>query len=114
MKITITDTILDGNLGDGWRDQYDAALAFAAFREGFIRGYVAGSYPGADLTVTIDVQRHTEGHTGGATVDVSDCESEEADRVERDLTEYLAAGSDAAWEAFCGSDAAERLSTDED
>lgn len=56
MQITIRDTILDGNMGEGWADNYAAAPAMAAALEAEYRDEFGD---GADIR--IDVQRNTSG-----------------------------------------------------
>ena len=93
MKTIIRDTILDGNMGEGWTDQYSAALAFAerlnaAYRAEF----------GDDSDVHIDVRRNTSGETPRAVVQSDDDNNAET------RADYVISRT---WEEFCGNPPAE-------
>lgn len=78
-RITIRQTILDGNLGDGWADNYRAARAFSnrlehEFRQEF----------GLDADIKITVQRNTSGYAAPADI-WSDDGDDDAMRKETEM-----------------------------
>jgi hypothetical protein len=100
--ITITAQILDGNLGDGWRDNYEAAQALAAFTEQRWRDDLAElAAEGHEIDIQIDVQS-AEGCARKTIVDADDADL--AARAERLLTDR-----NRVWEQFCLSPEAEAL-----
>lgn len=100
--ITITAQILDGNLGDGWRDNYEAAQALAEFMEQRWRDDLAElAAEGHEVDIQIDVQS-AEGCARKTTVDADDADL--AARAERLLTDRSR-----IWELFCSSPEAEAL-----
>mgnify|MGYP001212158023 FL=1 len=100
--ITITAQILDGNLGDGWRDNYEAAQALAEFMEQRWRDDLAElAAEGHEVDIQIDVQS-AEGCVRETTVDADDADL--AARAERLLTDR-----NRIWERFCNSPEAEAL-----
>mgnify|MGYP007079329733 FL=1 len=100
--ITITAQILDGNLGDGWRDNYEAAQALAEFMEQRWRDDLAElAAEGHEVDIQIDVQS-AEGCVRETIVDADDADL--AARAERLLTDR-----NRIWERFCSSPEAEAL-----
>lgn len=85
MTITIRETILSGNMGDGWKDENAAAAAFAEF----LTTELQWAFP--DAVVNIRVQRNTSGHTPGVQVDGGN-EATESDAQAVSLR---------AWNQFC-------------
>lgn len=102
MEITITAQILDGNLGDGWKDNYRAALALAEFTEKTWAEDIAGSdLEDIAYTIDIDVQKNVEGASREMEVDCSDYNLTR--RVESVLTP-----ESMIWDRFCRSETAEK------
>ena len=101
--ITITAQILDGNLGDGWRDNYEAAEALADFMERRWRDDLAElAAEGHEIDIQIDVQRKTSGCARETIVDADD-----ADLVAR--AEELLTDPNRIWDLFCNSPEAKAL-----
>ena len=87
-KVTVRQTILDGNLGDGWTDNYRAARAYA--------NVLASEYRaefGVDADIEITVQRNAGGYIAPA-----DIWSDDGD--DAGLRERAAEISQYAWEQF--------------
>ena len=56
MSIQITDSVLVGNMGDGWKDDFEAASAYASYLSAAYRAAAAERFPGADINVDVHVQ----------------------------------------------------------
>lgn len=89
MKTTIRDTILDGNMGEGWADDYAAAVALAEHTAAAYR-----SEFGESADIEVRVLRNTAGYTPPLSV-----ESDEDD----DALNRAEAVRDRAWESFCAN-----------
>ncbi|WP_252178332.1 hypothetical protein [Endozoicomonas sp. 4G] len=100
--INITGTILSGNLGEGWSDQDEAAEAYAEFLSARYRAAAESSFPGAEISVEIEVEYNTEGCSPDA-IATGDAGTLEMARLEDMLT------NDGAWNEFLDSDAAREL-----
>jgi len=85
--ITIEGTILDGNLGEGWGDEYEAAKRFAAFCE----ERIATELGIERSNVTYSVQKNTSGVSPETFVSDPDL-MDEVLRLEQKL-----------WEEFCAT-----------
>ena len=95
-------TVLDGNLGDGFADNYAAANAFAQFTAEKLHT----EFPSA--TICSDVRRNTTGAGHDLTVTMTDEEMTDQDgeydsSLERHATEIADAILERAWEQFCSS-----------
>lgn len=100
--INITETILAGNLGEGWADQNEAASIYAEFLASKHNKTAERAFPGADIYVDVRVQYNATGSTPNAIV-TGDADSLEMARLEDMLA------SDSAWNEFLDSDAARAL-----
>lgn len=97
MKITITTQILDGNLGDGWKDNYEAAKALAEFTKKTWRDDLS-EYANHEIYIDINVEQNCVGASRDMMVS-TDSDDYEIDRsIELALTD-----EDTIWERFCGS-----------
>lgn len=103
--ITITETILDGDLGDGWRNNAETADALAEYTratwEKDLESYAA---QGHTVVINISVQYSTSGYSGPLTIDVDEEKISESE-IERCLTP-----GNTIWEEFCKSEDARDLS----
>ena len=95
MKITVTNQILAGNMGDGWKD--GAADAYGDFVAEKLRERVRELYPDADIVVETDIQ-NASGYSRGIQVD-----SDDIDAV-ISLEDDLATVNHYAWDEWCNSD----------
>ena len=104
--ITIRDTILDGNLGDGWSDQYAAANALAQFEESIwcddLQKFVDRGHA---LEFEIDVQRAT-GCGPELRIDIDDLDDEENEYQLIESVEAALTDGNLVWQRFLESDAA--------
>jgi hypothetical protein len=108
--ITITANILDGNLGDGWRDNAAAADALAEYTKTVWENDLkAFADQGHRIEIDISVQYATTGFSGATRVSIDGEENESLS--ERNIELALTPDS-AIWEIFCGSDIAQELSRD--
>ncbi|MCR9295436.1 MAG: hypothetical protein NXI32_22185 [bacterium] len=96
-KIIVSAQILDGNLGDGWTDNYEAALALAKFTQDIWAKDVSGFQ--ADFEFCVDVQENTSGVAREVTVHTDDWQQAQA--IESALT-----NPSEIWIRFCESDVA--------
>lgn len=92
----ITEDILDGNMGDGWKNNYETACSFATFIEETYRNTIEQNWPGISVTFGIEVKKDTSGYTSGLSV-VGD-NWEKANEIE----EYLQRLD--TWSEFLDSD----------
>lgn len=98
--IIINTQILDGNLGDGWSDNYAAACALAEYaRKTWMADLGEFIEAGHKVSINIDVKRNTSGASRSMTVNCYD-------GLDDDL--YLTT-ENVIWEDFCNSDAAADL-----
>jgi hypothetical protein len=87
-NITITDTVLTGNMGEGWDDVYGAAAAYAAYLESEYLAAAKRRFPAAEVEVSVRIQ-NAGGCCGDPVVITNDDDlmgSEMAD-FERDLAD---------------------------
>lgn len=101
MKISIYETINDGNLGSGWADAYRAAKAFAEYCETQYKEAAKFAAPEGvelDISVTIEVNKNT---SGKSTFSV-DCEDSE-------IAYSIESAHGIAWERWCDSSEARAL-----
>jgi hypothetical protein len=103
MKISVYQTINDGNLGDTWKDSHKAAKALAAYTERLYTQEIKALVGKAQMNIDIRVNRNTSGATH---LNVECADHAVAARVEA-LVEQL---RHQAWESWCDTDEAERLS----
>lgn len=107
--IKINRTILDGNLGEGWKCQAAAANAFAKVLEAqWEKDLAAMTAEGHEIEVTVDVASNASGDSGVARIDVAGCSQETAVEVNQRV-EYALSDGNRVWERFCNSPEAESL-----
>ena len=97
--ITITETILDGNLGDGWGDNAETADALADYtRATWERDLESYSAQGHTVVIDVSVQYSTSGYSKPLTVDVDDDDDDHMleKTIKRSLTPM-----NTIWEKFC-------------
>ena len=97
---TVRARVLSGNLGDGWRDNNEAAHALAAFmKNAWMSGLAELIDDGAKISINVDVAENTGGYADGMFVDGP---------LEEEV-ESLLTDSQQLWEEFCDSAEAEEL-----
>ena len=97
--ITIRAQILDGNLGDGWRDNYRAAQALSDFTRETWEGDLADlAEAGHEINIDIDVQ-NASGCSRAVEVWCDDPELQR--QAESALTDETR-----VWDLFCQSEEA--------
>ena len=99
MKITVSDQILSGSLGEGWKD--DAAKGLAKYYEEKLEEFVKNEYPEAEIIINMDVQ-FASGYSRGLSVDVTD--SEDDYEIANRLENLLPRIEEKLWESWCGGD----------
>jgi hypothetical protein len=108
--ITVSTKIIDGNLGDGWTNNYDAALALAdLMRETWTSDLSEFTEAGHTVEIEIDVERNTSGCDCSRSVFVSIRDAENGDetyRLELYATESLTSENE-IWDDFCANPPAE-------
>lgn len=87
--IYISETILAGNMGEGWIDANDAAAAYAKFLECEYRALAEKRFSGVEVEIDVDVQQNASGWSRNAIV-VGDADELAMSDLERDIadTEY--------------------------
>jgi hypothetical protein len=100
--IEITDTLLAGNLGEGWSDRNEAADVYAEFVAKKYRETAWRMFPDAEISVDIRVEYDAEGCAPDAIV-TGDGDSLEMARLEELLQ------NTSVWSEFLDSDAAREL-----
>lgn len=105
--ITIQAQILDGNLGEGWVDNNQAANALAEFTETVWNKDLAEFVEaGHEVEIEIDVQR-ASGCSREVSVLIDDCDG---DAIELEqAVEAALTSENTIWGQFCASDEAEEL-----
>lgn len=104
--ITITHTIADGNLGDGWRNVAEVADAFADYiRNVWASDLAVFADHGHIVDIDISVQYSTSGVGGSTLISVDDDEVVSERKVEDSLTPISI-----IWDEFCASEQATELS----
>lgn len=99
MSTRIRDTILDGNMGEGWTDQFAAAHAFAEHLEAAYRAEF-----GDDADISIDIRARTSGETPRLLA-----ESDEPWTFESDPENRAYNVRHQAWADFCSNPPAELI-----
>lgn len=105
--ITISTQILDGNLGDGWNDNYSAALGLAAYTEDIWMKDLTEYANDHKIKIDIDVEKNTSGSSRSVSVEIDDSDMDHDDiydmqqKIENSLTD-----EGRIWEMFCSSDEA--------
>lgn len=99
MNIRITDKVLRGNMGEGWKDETAAANAYAGFLESEYLALAQKRFPGAEIDVDVSVE-NAEGWSGDPAVFVTD--GDEASMEIFDLERDLADGE--YWSKWLDSD----------
>ena len=97
MKITINNQILAGNLGDGWKDNDEAADSLAVFTKQKYTEIIEKEYPVAEIDIDIDVKYNTSGCSRTATVCCTPPDYSTEDKIETTLDGF----DDAIWLEFC-------------
>lgn len=111
--ITISTQVLDGNLGDGWNDNYGAALALAKYTENIWRNDLAEYADAHEIEICIDVEKNTSGCGRSVSVEIDDSDMDHDDiydmvqKIENALTD-----EGRIWEMFCSSDEAAEYVTE--
>ena len=101
--ITIRAQILDGNLGEGWPDNYAAAQALADFtREKWEADLADLAEAGHEINIDIDVQHNASGSSRAVEVWCDDAELQR--QAEAALTDETR-----IWDLFCRSEEARAL-----
>jgi hypothetical protein len=95
--ITVSGTVLTGNMGDGWSNDEEAAYAYAEFVATRYREIIANEYPDHHCDMSITVQR-ASGYAPDVRVDVEPWNDAAADMTWR-LEERLM--QEPTWETFC-------------
>ena len=114
LKITIYATILDGNLGDGWRDNYETAQALGAFTADTWQDDLSAFEALYEIKIDIKIVPNTSGYSNPVAVHIDNdslASSELCDitaEIENALTH-----EDIIWDMFCGSDIAAELSAEQ-
>lgn len=88
MNIQITDKVLAGNMGEGWKDVADATRAYAAYLEAEYMALAKERFPGADIEVYVQVENNASGWCGNPLV-ITDGDNGSMDvfDLERDLAD---------------------------
>jgi len=98
-KITITATILDGNLGDGFESQTDAAYKLANFMEAEWRSELE-EYTEYEVSVCVDVQENTSGCCSDMEIIVEDDDGNRDIDLESEIEQNISTENE-LWESFC-------------
>lgn len=107
-KITITAQILDGNLGDGWADNYEAAKGLADFTKSiWLNDLKEFADAGHEIAINIDVQPNTSGYSRDMSVTVEGLDFEAACDLEQEVINSMTS-ENSIWEQFCSSEEAEQ------
>jgi hypothetical protein len=101
--IYITTQILDGNLGDGWVDNYAAAQGLAEYTEKTWRDELGG-FAEHEIVISIDVE-NASGCSRDTCVSVRGLDSEAAYDMEKQVSDTIT-DKNTIWEWFCGSEEA--------
>ena len=110
-RITVSTQILDGNLGDGWADNYESACGLADFSRAIWEKDLAGfASDGYEICFNIDVESGVVGCSRSLTVDVdnSDIPLDELWDITREAENCLT-DEGRIWEMFCASSDAEEF-----
>ena len=108
MNILITTQILDGNLGDGWADNWEAACGLAEYTERqWLTDLASYVIAGHTVEIEIDTQRNTSGCSRDVSVFVDGTDPESGDDTEREILSVLT-DEKRIWEKYCASPEAEQ------
>src|SRR4051812_1712198 len=109
MRIEISDTVLSGNLGDGWADENEAADAYAEHLETFYRDAAIEWFgPEAKIYVTVEARHNTSGATAGVSAFVY-ADDGEIHEKSGPFEYYLSQEEKNEWPQWCDSEEAEAL-----
>ena len=101
MNILVTTQILDGNLGCGWADNYEAACGLAKYTERqWLTDLASYVTAGHTVDVEIDVQRNTSGCPRVVSVFLDGIDPESAYDSEQEILSALT-DEGRIWEKYC-------------
>jgi hypothetical protein len=108
--ISITKTINDGDLGDGWIDNTDAAYAYADFiSKKWAADLTAFADQGHKIEIDVIVNEETSGYTPETDIYIADT-TENTDEIKLiDEIKSALTDGDLLWDQFCGSAQASAL-----
>lgn len=92
-KITITAQILSGNIGDGWKDNHETAVALAEFTRDVWTRELSGYAIYNEIEIDISVER-ASGCTRGRQIHCDDYDTTVA-------VEEIISSENEIWEKFC-------------
>lgn len=101
MKITVRNTIVSGNLGDGFKNNNRAAELLGEYEERKLVGYFDKHYPEYDVEVETRILRDSFGAGGGISVWSDD--DLNTPEIEQELDYYL----DQWWSDWLDTDEAQ-------
>jgi len=107
MKIRVNVNILAGNMGDGWADQYEAAVGYGYFLKPRIEEEILNKYPNANIDVSMDVDRES-GCRRDTMIIVDGVDDDSEWDITHKLEEAVADIENEAWDDFCCSPEAEQ------
>ena len=102
MKISICETIVADNMGEGWRDSIEAADAFGRFMSSRLEAEVREVYPCAEIEVDYIVQKESGFAGPSLAVDVEDDDFEVQWQTYNNLEGWLQYSIERLWTDFCG------------
>ncbi|WP_316348492.1 hypothetical protein [Desulfuromonas acetoxidans] len=111
MKITIIDTILSGNMGDGWKDQHDAANGYAEYAEKRLIELAKEIYSSADIEADIDVE-YASGWKRELSVVADGGTTDECCEAERQLQDHLIYHYGEIWDEWCSGEGSDYFDED--
>lgn len=107
-SITVSAQILDGNLGEGWSDEYESAVELAEFTKNvWVSDLAELAADGYEINIDIEICRNTTGYSRQMSVDVDGCDDAAFDLQKR--AEGMLTDESTIWEKFCSSDVAAGL-----
>lgn len=110
-RITVSTQILDGNLGDGWNDNFDTANALSDYTEKtWTEDLSDFAAQGFEIKIEIDVERNTSGCSRDmfVSVDSDDTDHDDIYDLERKIENSLT-DEGTIWNKFCNEDLPEGL-----
>ena len=107
MKISICETILADSMGEGWRDNVEAANAFGKYMSSRLEEEVREAYPDAEIEVGYVVQRESGFAGPSLAVDVEDEDFDSQCTTYNNLQSWLQYSIERLWINFCGEGYAE-------
>jgi hypothetical protein len=112
MKIIVQEKILSGNLGDGWKDNYEAACRLKELTEEvYTEDLSEFARAGFEIELDIEVERAT-GYVGDRQIWVKPMEDDAAETLQD--VEYKLTSKSEIWERFCRDEAFTYLYGDEE